>query len=329
MLSRVAERMYWAGRYLERAENTARLINIYSTLLLDLPADTGIVWPHLLHILGAERSFQETKSKRSEQAILKFLIADPEHPASVLSSLRAARENIRTSRDIVPTEGWECVNELYLMASKELKAAASGRRRFETLSTVVRRCQQISGLLSGTMSHGQAYYFLRMGYHLERADMTSRVVDVAATTLAPDNPAIAHYENTLWMAVLRSVSAYQTYRRFVRRRVTSVDVVAFLWGDPHFPRSIARILSVLSVLIERLPHPEDPRRVLDELGRTVHIDRETPMDWASLHEEIDRFQIDLGRLHAIIQKEWFLKPETAQAQSSRQETTSAVPDGST
>ncbi|MEM7136971.1 MAG: alpha-E domain-containing protein [Myxococcota bacterium] len=308
MLSRVAERMYWAGRYLERAENTSRLINIYATMLLDLPAETGIRWDHLLHIFGAEEPFRQTKSKRSEQTVMKFLIADPDNPASILSSLRAARENVRTSRDIVPTEGWECVNELYLMGSKQLKRAATGRRRrFDTLSSVIQRCQQITGLLSGTMSHGQAYNFLRIGNFLERADMTSRVVDVAASTLAPETPAIKHYENTLWMAVLRSLSAYQMYRRYMRRRVASADVVAFLWCDPDFPRAVRRVLDVLSSSLERLPHPEEPVRVVQELRSDVEIDREAPMDWANLHDRIDRFQVDLGRLHAAIEQEWFLK----------------------
>jgi len=296
--------MYWAGRYLERAENTARLVNTYAGLLLDLPLGLGVGWAQILPIVGAQQAFEATGQKATEEAVLRFLVADPENPGSIVSSLSLARENIRTSRDVVPTEGWECVNELYLVGRRRLGGAVGRRRRFETLSDCVVRCQQITGLLSGTMSHGDAYNFLRTGNYLERADMTTRVVDVAAATLAQANPALEAYENTLWMAVLRSMSAYQMYRRHVRRRVAAQDVVWFLLTDSRFPRSVTWALASLDRCIASFPRAEGPRGVLSRLQQDALAQSE--LDAVRLHDDLDRLQLGLGALHGAIESCWFL-----------------------
>ncbi|MDH4283214.1 MAG: alpha-E domain-containing protein [Myxococcales bacterium] len=307
MLSRVAERMYWAGRYLERVENTARLVNTYASLLLDLPRETGVGWPQLLRIVAAEDSFSARYTQQTEPDILRFLLADVENPGSILSSLTLARENVRTSRDIVPSEGWECVNELYLMGRRHLPGAVGRRRRFEVLSDCVLRCQQLAGLLSGTMSHGEGFNFFRMGSYLERADMTTRVVDVAAATLAHGDSALAPYENTLWMAVLRSLSAYQMYRQHVRRRVAAADVEQFLLSNRQFPRAVAYSLQALDRCLRTLPRSDDARRVLADLIAQVSAQSGADMDGAALHDYIDRLQLGFGDLHGAIQSTWFLK----------------------
>jgi uncharacterized alpha-E superfamily protein len=311
MLSRVAERMYWAGRYLERAENTARIVNTYANLLLDLPQETGVGWPQLLRIVNEQSQFNARYSRNTEQDILKFLLADTENPGSILSCLTFARENFRTSRDVIPMEGWECVNELYLMGRRDLPGAVGRRRRFEVLASCVVHCQQITGLLSGTMSHGDAYNFLRMGNYLERADMSSRVVDVGAATLAQHDPGVAPYENTLWIAVLRSLSAYQMYRQYVRRRIAAGDVVSFLVADSQFPRAVAFSLNALTRCLRTLPQSDDAQRILEELKQRVSVERDTAMDGAELHRYIDHLQIGFGELHQAIAAQWFLRPEKA------------------
>ena len=310
MLSRVAERMYWAGRYLERAENTSRLVNTYASLFLDLPQDSGIGWPQLLRIVNGERPFSAKYAQQTEQDILRFLLADPENPGSILSSLGFARENFRTSRDVIPREGWECVNELYLMGRRDLPGAVGRRRRFEVLSNCVVRCQQVTGLLSGTMSHGDAYNFLLMGSYLERADMSSRIVDVAAATLAQSEPAVRPYENAIWMAALRSLSAYQMYRQHVRRRIGAGDVVGFLLADAQFPRAVAFSLDSLTQGLRTLPRSRDALEVLFELKRQVSADRYADMDSAELHDHIDQLQIGFAHLHGAIAETWFLALET-------------------
>jgi len=315
MLSRVAERMYWAGRYLERAENTARIVNTYANLLLDLPQETGVGWPQLLRIVNEQSQFSARYSQNTEQDILRFLLADAENPGSILSSLTFARENFRTSRDVIPMEGWERVNELYLMGRRDLPGAVGRRRRFEVLSNCVVHCQQIAGLLSGTMSHGDAYNFLRMGNYLERADMTSRVVDVGAATLAQGDAAMGPYENTLWIAVLRSLSAYQMYRQHVRRRIAASDVVSFLLADSQFPRAVAFALDALARCLRTLPQSDDAQRTLGKLQQRVAKDRHSAMDGVELHRYIDQLQIGFGELHQAIAARWFLSAKAASGQA--------------
>ncbi|MDH3201367.1 MAG: alpha-E domain-containing protein [Myxococcales bacterium] len=307
MLSRVAERTYWAGRYLERAENTARLVNTYGSLLLDLPAQAGVRWSQVLQIVAAEEAFAARYSGSAEKDVLEFLLADADNPGSIVSSLSSARENFRTSREVIPREGWERINELYLMGQRDLPRAVGQRRRFETLADCVSRCQQITGLLSGTMSHGDAYRFLRMGNYLERADMTSRVVDVAAATLARDDPTLARYENTLWMTVLRSLSAYQMYRQYVRRRIAADEVVGFLLADAQFPRSVAHALDALRRSVEAIARGEASLGVLDELQSQISIKRGSHMTGAELHNYIDQLQQGFGKVHTAISAEWFLR----------------------
>ncbi len=127
-----------------------------------------------------------------------------------------------------PTEAWRSINELYLYAQERLPRASKARQRDAILSTLVERVQMIAGLLAGTMSHGPAYQYMRLGRNLERADMTTRVIDVAAAVLLSDRPELSRFDNTLWMAVLRCLSGYQAYRQYVRRRVNRNDVIRFL-----------------------------------------------------------------------------------------------------
>jgi uncharacterized alpha-E superfamily protein len=172
------------------------------------------------------------------------------------------------------------------------------------------RCQQITGLLSGTMSHGDAYNFLRIGNYLERADMSSRVVDVAAASLAGANPVAEQYENALWMGVLKSLSGYQMYRQYLRRRVTPGDVMMFLLADQHFPRSVANRLTALDRCLSTLPRSESSRQVVADLHRTIKDTSLADMPGTHVHGFIDRLQIDFNNLHDTIADSWFLKPHS-------------------
>lgn len=308
MLSRVAERMYWAGRYLERVEATARLVQTYSNLLLDLPANSGAGWSQLLGIIGAQTDFSDRYPSDEQQHIVRYLIADAEHAGSILSSLANARENMRTCRDIVPKEGWECVNELYLTARTELdQAVLQPRLRTQTLEECVVQCQRLNGLLSGTMSHGNAYSFLSIGCYLERIDMTSRVVDVAAANLASGDPQVRPYANTLWMTVLKSLSAYQMYRQYVRRRVAAADVVNFLLTDTQFPRAIAWLLNALEDGLQTLPRNTGAIAIVDDLRQQISQTEPQRLSSGDLHLYIDQLQLRLADLHVAIEATWFLR----------------------
>jgi uncharacterized alpha-E superfamily protein len=306
MLSRVAERLYWAARYLERAENTARLVKVYSYMMLDLPNGVGVNWRQLVDISGAPEQFDKHYRSSGERNVMKFMLSDPDNSGSLISSLAMARENVRTTRDLIPSEGWEHVNELYLFAKKKLAAKTLPKDRYEFLSEVVMRCQQITGLLAGTMSHGPAYQFVRVGRNLERADMTTRLIDVGSATIIAPGVQRERLENRLWTYVLRSVSAHQMYRQYMRRQVRPDQVLTFLLQDTDFPRAIAHSLGEIAACIEnKLPHNEEPLRAARRLQRLVADANVEKLRAEGLHDFIDQLQLEFSDLHQQISSTWF------------------------
>jgi uncharacterized alpha-E superfamily protein len=314
LLSRVAERLYWTARYLERAETTSRLARVYGNLLLDLPRETGLKWEVLVQITGGADLYRELYPNPGPDTAERFFVAERNNPSSVRSSLLNARESIRTTRDIVPSEAWRSVNELCMYVAEELDADTSHRRRYGIHSRVVEGCQQISGLLSDTMSHDAAYQFFRIGRGIERADMTTRIIDVAAAMLLGRED-LARFDNSLWMAVLQSLSAYQMYRQKVRRRVHAPDVILYLFKDQQFPRSIAFSLRELAAALSSLPRNAGPLIRLGELRRMLAVFQVTQLDVAALHKWIDDAQLALGELHSLVHATWF-QPTTSAAGAS-------------
>lgn len=306
MLSRVAERLYWIARYVERAENTARMTMAFHTLALDMPKSVQLSWKSLVAVTGMEGVFDEHYQREDERNCVKFLVADSYNPSSIFSSLRSARENVRTTRDLVPTEAWEVVNELYLFAREHLDSGISKRGRYEFLSEIVRRCQTLTGLLAGSMSHDAAYDFIRLGRNLERADMATRQIDVGAIRLLERREDPEPHEGLLWTSVLRSQSGFQMYRQHVRRRINGVDVVRFLLQDVPFPRSVAHALTHSENALECLPRNVIPLRVAIQARRHV-LDADVDKLLADdrLHEFMDRLQLEIGGLHEAVAECWF------------------------
>jgi uncharacterized alpha-E superfamily protein len=310
MLSRVAERVYWMARYLERVENTARLINVHHALLLDLPSEANIGWGPLLDILGCREAFDSSAANSDSDSVQGFIAADMANPSSLLSSLQQARENARTTRELVPTEGWRAVNQLHLYAREKLPRE-SAQNRHDVLTGIISRCQGISGLLAGTMSQGVAYQFIRVGRNLERADMTTRLIDVAAAVLLSDRGELRRYNNTLWMAILRSMSAYQMYRQHVRRRVLGSDVIEYLLKNSEFPRAVVHCLGEVETSLRKLPKPEAAlERTGSVIAKLRGVDTSS-LDIGGMHELIDELQLDVGAVHTAIQRTWFLPEEAA------------------
>ncbi|MCP5156946.1 MAG: alpha-E domain-containing protein [Ectothiorhodospiraceae bacterium] len=308
MLSRVAETLYWLGRYAERAEDTARLVNVNAHLLLDLPRGLAPGWRPLVAITGSEDVFQARYPDYEERHVVRFLIGDRDYPSSVLASLRMVRENARTIRDIVPREVWELVNALYLDAQEHVSTGLSKRGRHAYLSRIIRGAQTLAGMLDGTMSHDVGYEFLRIGRNLERADMTTRIIDVrSADLLAQADTELRPFENIQWMSVLKSLTAYQMYRRTMQVRVRRSDALRFLLQDQAFPRAFYHCVVAAETGIAGLPRPERAARV------TAHLKRQAQQadvrgladDATALHAFVDQLQVGLGRLHEAIAGTWF------------------------
>jgi uncharacterized alpha-E superfamily protein len=238
VLSRVAENVYWLARYLERAENTARLVNVNAKLLLDLPPEYRPGWLALIDITGSRELFDACEKRAEEREIVHFLIADLDNPGSILSSVRSARENARVLPDVLPNEVWEHMNELFMEIKEKLPAALSKRTRFHFLQRIIRGMQTLTGELEGTMSRNDAFTLLMLGRNLERADMTSRIIDVRSAQLLPaDAPEFGPFETIQWLNLLKSLSGYQMYRLSQRTRVSRSAVLEFVLRDLQFPRA--------------------------------------------------------------------------------------------
>lgn len=304
MLSRVAERMYWFGRYIERAECTARLLSVNTNLVLDLPGVKHI-WGSLIDITGATAEFNQRFTRVDERNVIKFLLDDEN--CSIRSAVRHARENARTTREIIPAEAWERINELhlYLRRNADQGIKRDGRHRF--LADIINLCYQITGLLAGNMSEDAEYAFIRMGRTLERADMTTRVVDVGCLNLATSaRDDILEYENLLWMSVLRSLTAYQMYRQHVQDKVNGEDVVDFLLKDEKFPRALGRCLNELYRLGDGLPKNDSVVRAVSHAQRMIRLsDVLAVFNDGKLHEFIDDIQLELAEIHNQVAVTWF------------------------
>ena len=177
------------------------------------------------------------------------------------------------------------------------------------MSRVVEGCQQISGLLADTMSHDAGYQFFRVGRSLERTDMTTRILDAAAATLLGRED-LARFDNSLWMAVLQSLSAYQMYRQKLRRGISGPDVIRYLLKDEQFPRAVAFSLREMGAALAMLPRNGDPLSKLGDLRRMLARPKVLELDLAGLHQWIDDAQLALGELHALILSTWF-RPSTS------------------
>lgn len=324
MLSRVAERIYWLGRYLERTENTARLLTVYSNLLLDLPRGAKVGWHTLVEITGNQEGFTKTYQNIDERSVNRFLLSDQNNYSSVISSLGLARENARTTREIIPTEAWEQINKLYLFTRENMGKATARGPRHQLLQDIIAHCQQIAGLLAGAMSHNSGYNFLRIARSLERADMTTRIVDVGSITLVPSltqggnliDQTARPFANMIWMSVLHSLSAYQMYRQHVLDRVNGEDVVTFLLQDTQFPRSVRHCLSKLESCLMYLPNHE---AALAQVAATIKLVDEADIAAlleTGLLENIDELQVEFASIHTSIAETWFLPVVSDQQQSA-------------
>ncbi len=307
MLSRSAERIYWLARYIERTENIARLVNVHMNLLMDLPKGVEMNWRQLILINASEQAFFEKYNVANERNITRFLLADETYSGSLLSSLTAARENIRTSRDLLPDEAWEQVNEMHLFAKKNLETVANRRHRVIFLNEILKGCQRFTGLLSGYMSHNDPYAFIRLGRNIERADMTSRILDLASLLFSESrSDEVRQYETILWMNVLKALNALLMYRQQKHSRVNGNDVVNFLLQDTNLPRSISCCLSEISVCITKLPNHHDlPKKVVQLQTYLQTIDN-TETSQSQLRGVLDDLQNKLGGLHNEITNNWFL-----------------------
>jgi len=325
LLSRVADAIYWMARYIERAENVARYIGVNLNLQLDLPMNPAQQWQSLIDTSGDGEAFLKRHEDANQHNVIDFLTFDTENPNSIFSCLRAARENARSVRETISSEMWEQVNAMYLhMAGQNLKIG------YEWLPEFFRQLRLSSHLFQGitdaTMTHNEAWHFTRLGRKLERADKTSRILDVKYFILLPSLRDVGTpYDDIHWSAVLKSVSGLEMYRKKYGR-ISPRNIVEFLVMDRNFPRSIhfcisradASLRAITGTEAGTFQHPSE--RLMGLLRADLDF---TPVDQilaGGLHGYLDGLQIKINDIdNALLSDfvEW--RPQTqSQSQSQSQ-----------
>ena len=325
MLSRVADSIYWLSRYIERAENVARFIDVNLHLMLDLPTGTSEQWEPLVQTTGDVPLFQEHYGTSTQEHVVSFLTFDPKNPNSILSCLRMARENARSVRQSISSEMWEQVNRFYLMVSA---AAADGRlvqAPHDVFTEIKMASHLFVGITDATMSHGEGWHFGRLGRLLERADKTSRILDVKYFILLPAAADVGTpFDDIQWAAVLKSASALEMYRK--RHGRLSPDRVAdFLILDRELPRAIHDCIAKAGESLHAIsgtPAGTFHNLAEQRLGRLrseFDYARIEEIIASGLHEFLDTFQAKLNRVGDAIELTFFALRPTAATQGQRED----------
>lgn len=300
MLSRVAECVYWMSRYIERAENVARFIDVNQSISLGGTPQ----WAPLVYASGDEELFLKLYGEFTTENVLKFLLFDERNLNSIASCSNFARENARTIRETLSVSLWESINRFYLRVREGQKNAdAIVQNPHQFVERVKRSSHQMIGVTEATLSHGEAWHFSRVGRLLERADKTSRILDVKYFILHPND---SHIGSTLdvvqWSALLESTSALHAYRKEFGR-IEPQSVAAFLIFDKNFPRALRFCIQQAQSSLHEItgtPQGEVSNAVTERFASLRNQLRETTIDEVfafGLHEFIDSFQSrvnDLG-----------------------------------
>jgi len=236
MLSRIAESLFWLGRYIERAEDTARILDVnYHMLLEQSQQSYRFRWEPLIVMAGEEARFRQLYSEANAENVFEFLAFGEDNPSSIVQCIAKARENARAIRDSISREMWEDINGFYFTTQRfnprdEMAAGPHDQIKFGAL--------RFHGVTDATLPHDEGWQFLRIGWSLERAEMTARLVDVQYQHLLDELPTVGGADNHQWMAVLRSVGAFEAYHRQHHSPIEPEKVAAMLILSPVHPRSI-------------------------------------------------------------------------------------------
>jgi uncharacterized alpha-E superfamily protein len=315
MLSRVASQLYWMARHIERAENAARTLDVtYRMSLLPYRVmEQGESWAEPWAVPLITNGLVVAYYKRhpgplTPANVLRFMVLDPQNPSSIYSSLQSARECARSVRDAITSEMYEDLNAawLELRETNERMVTGDGISRF--FDWVKMRSHQFRGVTFGTMLRDEGYRFIRLGGFVERADNTARILDVKYHVLLPSvddvGGAVDYYQ---WSALLRSVSAFESYRRIYRDIIIPRRVAELLILRDDVPRSLHYCMNEITGILDELAErgSNEPRRLAGELHAKLHYGRAEEIIGLGLHEYLMTFLAGINRLGGEINKQFF------------------------
>jgi uncharacterized alpha-E superfamily protein len=299
MLSRVANSIYWMARYVERAENIARFVDVNLHLTLDGTLESPQQWEPLVIISGDHDQFKERYGDPSRDNVINFLTFDRENPNSIISTVFKARENARSVREIISSEMWEQTNKFYYFLLDAEKSGDAIDTPHDFYHQVKLESHLFIGITDTTMSHNEAWHFGRLGRLLERADKTSRILDVKYYILLPRVEDVGTpIDNIGWSALLKSASAFEMYRKKFRR-IRPSEVAVFLIQDLEFPRSIRYCLIRAQISLHEITgnyigtFENKAERQLGRLRSELDYANIDEMISVGLHEFLDDFQTNL------------------------------------
>ncbi|MFD2257988.1 alpha-E domain-containing protein [Luteolibacter algae] len=323
MLSRVANTLYWMVRFVERADNLARLIDVNQQLLLDFESlDSARLrgfWQPIILSTGDEEAFNKLYSENGSREVIRFLTDDPRNPNSIVSCIALARENARTVRDQLSDELWEELNSLYLFtrSAEASRLIDSDPSRFYDQ---IRRCAvTFLGIAESTTSRNEAWEFMDLGRHLERADKTTRFLDVSSYLPSEEeSPETVSAVVLHWTAILRSCGAMGAYRAEKKREINASGVTDFLMFSKEFPRSVRYCIEKVDISLHRVsgtPRGTFSNQAERESGRLLselNFGCTDGIFESGLHQYLDNIQIHLNHIGDEIFETYVLMPERMQ-----------------
>lgn len=321
MLSRTADHLFWMARYTERAENAARMLDVriqYALMPQSAQAEQQ-GWRTMLEVNELERQFETRYSELSQKNVIDFMVRDPDHPSSIVNCLRAARENARAVRGTLPTEVWETENTTWLTLQQHLHNRLYETNPGQFLEWVKYRSHMSRGVTIGTMFQDEAFNFIRLGTFLERADNTARILDVKFRSLDTDTEqGGAQGEFYYLAALLRSVSAFETYRKVYRDAITPTRVAELLILQPRMPRSL---IACVAAVVENLQAvrnevsrgTERQAQKLHAMLQSVDIDEILER---GLHEFLTSFLAAIAEIGHGISRDFLMPPASSVEESA-------------
>ena len=295
LLARFAEDVFWLARYVERAESVARVLDVNETFARDSSGAQD--WLPVVQLYADDARFFARHRKATASAVIDFYVTDRDNPTSIVASIRAARENARALRHLISTEMWLQLNVFHAELSRLKRRDLALNRLTRLCGWIKENCQAHTGITEGTFYRDEAWCFYQIGKHIERADQTSRLLDMRYHHMVANRDQ-AGVDVSQWNALLRSVAGYHAFRRVQPHGLTAEDAAAFLMFEADFPRSMANCVQTVDALFDILVEHHELKggariaSILRRLDRKLSPAKSsrTRRDMRSLHAFVDEVQ---------------------------------------
>lgn len=310
MLARSVDNIFWLGRYLERLDDTARLVNATSHLLIDSHKDTEFGWPVLLEVMGLNSKQVLTdygldaknrgQLAQVEQAVMTHLISNAQSPISLRNACSQLKYNARTIRQLLPRDMWEEINKLDSFVQEQCIQPGGRQQRYQLMTEISRRCQMVIGTVDSVMLRGDAFDLFTVGRHLERADMVTRIMDVMVVqTLQPTQLKRPRFR---WISILNALGGVESYHYYLANNAAgaNADAIDYLLGYADFPRSVSYCLNRVAAAAKALPQSPAMLQHIHQLQHLLIQQPLTDLSTVQLHELIDQIQAGIIKLHQVL-----------------------------